>query len=370
MLDGAAALPPDRPPLSKKLLAGLIEPAAARQPIAAQLDELSLALRLSTRARSLDLHERSVRLSDGTAIGFDGLVLATGATPRHLDTALAGVHTLRTLEDCLAIRADLEAGPQRLVVIGAGFIGAEVAATARSMGVAVSILEAAPLPMQRVLPGAIGGFVADVLDDHDVDVRLGVTVDRLEGGARVERVVLADGATIDADVVVAGIGVVPSTGWLEGSGLTLGNGVVCDATCLAAPGVVAAGDLAEWPNPLYGETMRIEQWDNAIEQGAYAGRRLLLGDSDDHPVAPYAPVPWFWSDLFDRKLQLAGRVAPTDHVEIVDGSLEERRFVALFRRDDRCVAVLGVNRPRFVVQLRMQMAEPLAWSDALAVFGR
>lgn len=305
---------------------------------------------------------------------YDGLVLATGSTPRRLDSPLAGVHTLRTLEDCLAIRADLLASPRRLVVIGAGFIGAEVAATARSMGLEVTILETAELPMQRVLPGAIGGFVAELLTDHGIDVRLGVTVDRLEGGQRVERVILGDGTVIDADVVVAGIGVTPSMGWLEGSGLTLGNGVVCDGTCLAAPGVVAAGDLALWPNQLYGETMRIEQWDNAIEQGAYAGQRLLhrdgAGVGNGTPPAPYAPVPWFWSDLFDRKLQLAGRVGPGDHVEIVDGSLEERRFVALFRRGDRCVAVLGVNRPRLVVQLRMKMTEPLAWSDALAEFGR
>jgi len=365
VLDGASELPPDRPPLSKKLLAGVIEPAAARQPIAARLDELSLDLRLGSRAESLDVTARTITLDDGSRLAFDGLVLATGATPRRLDTALAGVHTLRTLEDCLAIRADLESAPRRLVVIGAGFIGAEVAATARSMGVEVTILESADLPMQRVLPGAIGGFVAELLAGEGVDVRLGVTVDHLEGGDRVERVVLGDGTAIDADVVVAGIGVVPSTGWLEGSGLTLGNGVLCDETCLAAPGVVAAGDLARWPNPLYGETMRIEQWDNAIEQGAYAGRRLLQTDA-----VPYAPVPWFWSDLFDRKLQLAGRVGPGDHMEIVDGSLEERRFVALFRREDRCVAVLGVNRPRFVVQLRMQMTVPFSWTDAMAVFGR
>ena len=329
-------------------------------------------LRLGTRAEALDLGDRTVATSAGAALHYDGLVLATGSTPRRLDSDLRGVHTLRTLEDCLAIRADLMASPNRVVVIGAGFIGAEVAATARSMGVEVTILETAELPMQRVLPGAIGGFVADLLTDHGIDVRLGVTVERLEGGERVERVVLGDGTVIDADVVVAGIGVIPSLGWLDGSGLTLGNGVVCDETCLAARGVVAAGDLAQWPNPLYGETMRIEQWDNAIEQGAYAGQRLLHGAGGGVNGAPaaYAPVPWFWSDLFDRKLQLAGRVGPGDHVEIVDGSLEERRFVALFRRADRCVAVLGVNRPRFVVQLRMKMSEPLAWTDALAEFGR
>jgi NADPH-dependent 2,4-dienoyl-CoA reductase/sulfur reductase-like enzyme len=183
----------------------------------------------------------------------------------------------------------------------------------------------------------------------------------------VERVRLTDGTVIDADVVVAGIGVTPSVDWLAGSGLDLDNGVICDATCLAAPGVVAAGDVAAWYNPLYDEVMRVEQWENAIEQGAHAARRLMAGDGAG-TAEPYAPVPWFWTDQYDRKLQLAGRVAPGDEVAIIEGSLDERRFVAAFRRGDRCVGVLGVNRPRHVVQIRMKMNEPLAWSDALAHF--
>src|SRR5690606_34526803 len=147
--------------------------------------------------------------------------------------------------------------------------------------------------------------------DHGVDVCLGVGVVRIEGDERVERVVLTDGGTVEVDFVVVGIGVVPNTAWLEGSGLTIDNGVVCDSTCLAARGVVAAGDVARWTNERYGEVMRIEHWDNAVEMGAYAGRRLLAGDG---PIEPFTPVPWFWSDQYDRKLQLAGRSSAGDEV--------------------------------------------------------
>ncbi len=218
--------------------------------------------------------------------------------------------------------------------------------------------------MQRVLPGEIGGFVADLHRDHGVDVRLGVGVEGFDGGDRVERVRLADGTTIEADVVVAGIGVTPSVEWLADSGLQLGNGIRCDATCEAAPRIVAAGDLAEWPNERYGETMRVEQWEHAIEQGEYAGRRLIRGEAE-----PFRPIPWFWSDQYDRKLQMAGRVGPDDEVRIVVGSLEERRFLALFRRGDRCSAVLGVNRPAQVVKTRMRLADPaFTWDAALEMF--
>jgi NADPH-dependent 2,4-dienoyl-CoA reductase/sulfur reductase-like enzyme len=199
-----------------------------------------------------------------------------------------------------------------------------------------------------------------------VDVRLGVGVAGLLGGDRVERVELTDGELVDVDVVVAGIGVVPNTGWLDGSGLTVDNGVVCDETLLAAPGIVAAGDVARWPHPLYDEVVRVEQWENAIEQGEHAARRLLAELDGSPSPGPFATVPWFWTDQYDRKVQLAGRVGPGDGVEVVEGSIAAQRFVALFRRDDRCIGVLGVNRPRHVVQLRMRMATPLPWADAVA----
>jgi 3-phenylpropionate/trans-cinnamate dioxygenase ferredoxin reductase component len=365
VVDRNPTLPADRPPLSKQVLAGTMEPATAHQPLAGQLDSFDLDLRLGVGAAALRPAEREVDLEDGTTLSVDGVVVATGAEPRRLPTDLAGVYVLRDLDDSLAIKADLDAGASRVAVIGAGFIGAEVAATCRARGVDVTMIEAQSRPMQRVLPGPIGDFVTELHLDHGVDVRLGVGVDELMGAGRVAGVRLDDGSVVDADVVVVGIGVVPNTAWLDGSGLDVANGIGCDATCLAAPGVVAAGDLARWPNPRYGETMRVEQWENAMEQGAYVARRLLEGDG---PVEPFTPIPWFWSDQYDRKIQVAGRVDPDDEVRIVHGSIEERRFVAVFRRGDRCVAVLGVNRPAQVMRTRMAMASEggLSWDDAVA----
>ena len=370
VIDGAAELPSDRPPLSKQVLAGTMDPAAAHQPVAPRLPELDLDLRLGTRAVALSAADKSIELSDGSTLRPDGIVLATGGSPRRLPTDLDGVHVLRTLDDCLAIKADFDASPQRVVVIGAGFIGAEVAATARSLGLDVTMIEAQDRPMQRVLPGEIGDFVTDLHRGHGVDVRLGVGLDGFLGGtgtgARVAGVRLVDGTEVLADVVVVGIGVTPSVDWLDGSGLELDNGIVCDETCLAAPDIVAAGDVASWLNLAYGEQMRVEQWENAIEQGRHVGRRLLAGGA---VAEPFTPIPWFWTDQYDRKIQLAGRVGPGDDVAIVDGSVDDQRFVALFRRGDRCVGVLGVNRPRHVVQTRMKMADGgLSWSDALAAF--
>ncbi|HEY8545188.1 MAG TPA: FAD/NAD(P)-binding oxidoreductase [Acidimicrobiales bacterium] len=366
-------LPYDRPPLSKQVLAG--EWDLDRLPLTVQadggLDGLAVDWRLATRATRLDLASRTLEVDaagrPGT-IRFDGLVIATGASPRHLPTdGLDGIHTLRTLDDCLAIRGALDAGPRRVVVVGAGFIGAEVAATCRQRGLDVTLLEALPVPMARAIGAELGSLMADVHRDHGVDVRLGVGVDRFEGGAggRVERVHLADGTTVDADVVVVGVGVVPNTGWLEGSGLKLEDGVVCDATTLAAPGVAAAGDVARWTSARFGGPIRVEHWDNAVDMGEHAARRLL---TPDDPV-PYDPVPWFWSDQYDRKVQLAGFSAGAEEVRVVDGSLEERRFAAIYRRGDRVTAVLAMNRPRLVVKFRPLIERGATWAEALAAAG-
>ncbi len=373
VLDASPTLPPDRPPLSKQVLAGEWELAQAKVPLADRLGELDLDLRLGTTATWLGPDGgdgRTLGLDDGTELQVEGVVLATGAAVRHLPgPPLGGVHAIRTGEDAVALCADLDAGPSRVVVVGAGFIGAEAAATCRGRGLEVTMLEAASTPMVRVLPPEVGAFVADLHRDLGVDVRLGTGVERLEAGAdgRVRAVHLADGSVVEADVVVVGIGVVPQTGWLEGSGLQLGDGVVCDGTMLAGPRVVACGDVARWPNPHFGEEMRVEHWENAVEQGGHAGRRLL-DELAGRPGTPFGPVPWFWSDQYDRKIQLAGRPAATDEFVLVDGTVEERRFAALFRRGDRCTAVLGVNRPRHVMQARMQLAESLAWDAVAARF--
>jgi NADPH-dependent 2,4-dienoyl-CoA reductase/sulfur reductase-like enzyme len=334
---------------------------------------LDLDWRLGVRATGLDLTSRRVLLAGGGDVPFDGLVVATGAAPRELPgtETLAGVHTLRTLDDSLAIRAALDGGVRRVVVVGAGFIGAEVAATCRTAGCDVTILEALPVPLGRALGDEMGAVMGELHRDHGVDLRLGIGVAGFEGGDRVTHVRLADDTLVDADIVVVGIGVTPNTGWLEGSGLALDDGLVCDATTRAAPGVVAAGDVARWPSHRFGELMRVEHWDNAIAMGEHAARRLLAdlaGDPTDDPAstAPYDPVPWFWSDQYDRKIQLAGRSAGADEVRIVDGAIEERRFVALYRRGDRLVGVLAMNRPRLLVTYRGLVERGAAWDEALA----
>ena len=359
-------LPYDRPPLSKELLAGKWDPdqvVLRKQGV----DDLDLDWRLGQRAVSLDLGEREVALDGGDRVGFDGLVIATGSEPRRLPTpdgaaALDGVFVLRSLDDALAIRSRLDARP-RVVVIGAGFIGAEVAATCRGRGLEVTVLEALPQPMVRGLGTEVGAVCGALHRDHGVDLRLGVSVEAIEGDGRVERLRLADGAVIDADLVVVGVGVRPVTDWLEGSGLTISDGVVCDETCLAAPGVVVAGDVARWPNPLFDEdSMRLEHWTNATEQSVAAAERLLVGDG---VAQPFAPVPFVWSDQYDVKIQCVGRFNAQDELHVAHGTLAERRFVALFGRGERLVGALGFGRPRQVMQYRRMISERGSFAAAL-----
>jgi 3-phenylpropionate/trans-cinnamate dioxygenase ferredoxin reductase subunit len=359
-------LPYDRPPLSKELLRGDWEPdqlVLRKQGV----DDLDLDWRLDARAVALRLDAHEVELHDGERVAFDGLVIATGATPRRLPNQpnFAGVFTLRTLDDALALRELLDGHP-KVVVIGAGFIGAEIAATCRTRGLDVTVLEALPQPMVRGIGPELGSVLAAIHREHGVDLRTDVVVDAIvgdsDGDGGVRGVRLGDGSVVAADVVVVGIGVVPETAWLEGSGLTLDNGIVCDETCLAAPGVVAAGDVARWPNPLFdGALMRLEHWTNATEQGVHAARRLL-GHTE-----PFAPVPFVWSDQYDRKIQTVGVVSaePDVDVHIAHGTLAERQFVALFGRGGRLLGALGFNRPRFVMQYRRIISERGTWDDAL-----
>jgi NADPH-dependent 2,4-dienoyl-CoA reductase/sulfur reductase-like enzyme len=365
LVGAEAMLPYDRPPLSKQLLAGEVGPddIALRR---ASYDDLDLELRLGTRAVSLDLAASSVELDDGERLAYDGIVLATGSAPRVLPGTpdLDGLFVLRTVDDALAIRERLDAHP-RVVVVGAGFIGSEVAATCRMRGLEVTVLEALPAPLVRGLGPVLGMVCGELHRDHGVDLRLGAGVAGFDGTKRVERVRLDDGTAIDADVVVVGVGVAPVTDWLEGSGLQLDNGVVCDATLLAAPGVVSAGDITRWPNPLFdGEVMRLEHWTNASEQGVAAARRLLHGDGA--APEPFAPVPFVWSDQYDRKIQSVGHFRGDDVMEVVHGSLDERRFVAVFGRAGRLVGALGFSMPAKLMQYRRMIEARASFDDALA----
>jgi NADPH-dependent 2,4-dienoyl-CoA reductase/sulfur reductase-like enzyme len=356
--------PYDRPPLSKELLRGDREPEQIRLNKPDAFDALALDLRLGVRAQSLDVAAKSVELSNGETIAYGGLVIATGATARPLPGSrpLAGLFTLRTLGDALALRGALEQSP-RVVVVGAGFIGAEVAATCRKRGLGVTIVEPLASPMARVLAPEIGAVCAAAHRDQGVDLRLGVGVAAVEGGERVERVKLSDGSAIAADVVVVGIGAVPATGWLASSGLELADGVVCDATCATrAPSVVAAGDVARWHHEGYRESLRIEHWTNAVEQADAAAARLLDGPS----TPAFAPIPFVWSDQYDLKIQAAGRIAPDDEVFVAHGSLAERRFVALFGRKGVLRGALAINRVRQLMGYRRMMREGASFDAAVA----
>ena len=357
-------LPYDRPPLSKELLRGDWE--ATRIALRRQgYDELELDLRLGCRATGLDPVARTLELAEGKRVRYDGLVIATGAMPRQLPAtpALEGVHLLRSLDDSLAIRQELEKSP-RVVVVGAGFIGAEVAASCRARGLEVTVIEPLPVPLMRGLGRAMGEVCAELHRSHGVDLRCGVGVEGLEGAGRIERVRLDDGRTLAADLVVVGIGVSPATEWLESSGLSLNDGVVCDATCAtAAPGVVAAGDVARWYNPLFDESMRVEHWTNAVEQGVAAAMRLLAGPE---AAETFANVPLFWSDQYGVKIQFTGRMRPDDEFRLVHGSIEERRFVALYGRAGRLVGALAFNRPRHLMSYRQLIGEGVSWDAALA----
>ncbi|MSO78414.1 MAG: FAD-dependent oxidoreductase [Acidimicrobiia bacterium] len=368
MVGAESHLPYDRPPLSKAVLAGEAQPedtALRKQPY----DDLAIDWRLGRRAEQLEVADRILTLEDGERIEFTGCVIATGARPRVLPgtPALAGIHVLRTLDDCLAIRADLDRGA-RVVVVGAGFIGAEVAATCRGRHLDVTVLEMLPTPMVRGLGPVLGEVLARLHRAHGVDLRTGVGVAGFDGLERVERVRLDDESTVDADVVVIGVGVEPATDWLESSGLTLDNGVVCDETLLAAPGIVAAGDVCRWPNPLFdGTSMRLEHWTNAAEQGIAAAQRLLV---DDDAAVPFAPVPFVWSDQYDLKIQVAGHVQGDDQVEIVDGSTEDLRFVAAMGRNGRLVGAVGFGRPRVLMQYRRMVSERATFAEALELPGK
>ncbi len=370
--------PYDRPPLSKKYLAGAVGRDRVDLLGPDKVAELDVDLRLGCRATGLDVAGHVLEV-DGVPEPFDGLVVATGTRCRTLPgtDGVAGVHVLRTVDDADSIAAALpvatEGGdpastdPCRVVVVGAGFIGAEVASTAVDAGAEVAMVEALDEPFGRVLGVEMGAVLAELHRFHGVDLRTGVGVaevlaDGPEGERRVIGICLTDGSELEADLVVVGIGVVPNVEWLDGSGLVIDDGVVCDETCLAAPDVVAAGDVARWTNPRYGESMRVEHWDNAVQQGAHVARRLLATDEE---AEPFAPVPWFWSDQYDRKLQLAGWIRPDDEVRVVNGSTDEHRFVAFYGTGDRFSAVLGMNRPRHLMQAKMLLDDGASWDDAL-----
>ncbi len=351
--------PYDRPPLSKDFLAGrCTEESLALEDPAESLDARWL---LRRRAVELDRREHAVVLDDGHAVKAHGVVIATGATARVLPGAPAGVHTLRTLDDAWAVRADLLLA-QRVVVVGAGFIGLEVAATLRGLGHEVTVLEAARAPLAAVLGPLPGTAVAELHRARGVELRCGVGVAGFAADphtGRVTAVVCSDGSRVPAELVIAGVGAQPNVDWLAGCGLAHSGGVQCDESgATALPGVVAVGDCAAWYDPTLGRTQRVEHWTSALERPALAVATLLGTQAD--PGRRLSRLPYFWSDQYDLRIQFAGHTAPGDELTVEDGALDSTGFLAVYRRAGEPVAVLGLDRARLFTQWRRRLESALA----------
>ena len=356
-------LPYDRPPLSKAFLAGRATEDDLPLLDADRLDRLELDLRLGERAAALDPAARTVRLASGEQVPFGTAVIATGSVPRRLAAldGWPGVHVLRTLDDAIAIRAALTGGA-RVAVVGGGFIGAEVAWSARSLGLDVAIIDPVPALMARGLGPALGTVLAARHADHGVTLRLGRSVARAEGAGRVERLVLDDGTSLDADVVVVGIGVDPAVGWLAGSGLPVdGGGLCCDAglRALGTDSVYAAGDVARWPSARYQGPLRLEHWTNAGET-ALAVAAAITGVSG--APAPFDPLPYVWSDQLGVRVQVFGQVGPRDEVVYVEGGPAAAEFVAAAGRDGTLHAVVAVGARRAALRWERALRSGAGWT--------
>jgi 3-phenylpropionate/trans-cinnamate dioxygenase ferredoxin reductase subunit len=356
LLLGAESLAPyERPPLSKGYLLGTTAEAKLVLRPTAFYAELGIELRLGARATALHVDARVVELEGGERVGFDRLLIGTGSEVRRLDVPgahLSGIHYLRTLADAQALLAELPGA--RVAVVGAGFIGAEVAAACRSLGHAVTMIEPLAAPMERALGHEIGGLLARVHREKGVELRLGEGVVAFRGARRVEEVETTAGARIPCDLAVVGVGVRPATDWLRGAGIALENGVVVDRFCATrAPGIYAAGDVATWPYQLAGAAsatrVRMEHYDNALRQGEAAARNMLGQET------PYAPVPYFWSDQYDLQLQMVGYAPAWDQM-VLRGSIEARSLAAFYLAGGRLRAVMLINRVRDLGPVRRLVA--------------
>ena len=362
-ISGEPYLPYDRPPLSKQVLTGEWPPDRVALVDESMLEKLNLDLRLDTKATGLDRQNQVVVLSDGTNVEYDALIVATGAAPRKLPNTehLSGVYTLRTLNDSLAIKQAFEKSP-KVVVVGAGFIGAEVAAASRKHGLDTTVVEALPQPLSSSVGEEVGAACAKLHENNGVKIYCNSPVKALEGEQNVEGVRLLSGEIIPADIVVVGIGVVPETSWLEGADLNIENGLLCDETCLAAENIFAVGDVARWYNPLFGETMRVEHWTNASEQARHVARSIASGET-----SPFAPLPYVWSDQYETSIQYVGYASSYDEVKIVHGDLDSLKFIALYRKNDRLAAALSFDQQQILGDFRQIISNQSSWEDALKI---
>jgi 3-phenylpropionate/trans-cinnamate dioxygenase ferredoxin reductase subunit len=343
--------PYDRPPLSKRVLDGSRGPDDLTLRAA---EALEVDWRLGEPAVALDAANRVITLASGVTLTADGVVIATGSAPVRPAAwnAVSGLHYLRTIEDGLALRDELTRPEGRVVIIGAGLIGCEVAATARGMGREVTVID--PLtPCLRSVGEYIGQYLLSVHRGHGVDARIGVTVAGLDGARGHYDLRLSDGSRLQARSVVVAVGAKPETRWLSGSGLAIDDGVICDASCVAAPGVVAAGDVARWVHPRDGlpGTERLEHWDNAIEQARHAAASLLSSMAG-LPTLPYRPVPWFWSEQFNLRVQVAGWPAARCEVDAPNTDFDAHKVFAHYSDGSDIIGVVGINKPLLVNEWR------------------
>jgi 3-phenylpropionate/trans-cinnamate dioxygenase ferredoxin reductase component len=350
-------LPYDRPPLSKEVLRSEADDVTLKP--AEFYEENDITVLLGEAARSVDTAAQTLTLSDGSELFYDELVIATGLVPKRIPSFpnIEGIHVLRSFDESLALRQQA-AEARHAVVVGAGFIGCEVAASLRGMGVDVVLVEPQPSPLASVLGEQIGSLVARLHRAEGVDVRCGVGVAEVRGAEKVEKVVLADGTELDADLVVVGIGSHPATGWLEGTGIEVDNGVVCDAAGRAsAPHVWSICDAASWRHTL-GHQVRVEHWSNVADQA-----RVLVPAMMGQDAPATVSVPYFWSDQYDVKIQCLGEPEATDTVHIVED--DGRKFLAFYERDGVVAGVVGGGMPGKVMKTRAKIAAGAPISEVL-----
>lgn len=351
--------PYDRPPLSKQILSGTWEPSRIDLRSEASYGELDLRLRLGTACVELDVRDRTVTLDDASRLEYDALLIATGAQPREVSATAGcpGVHVLRSLDDALAFRAAaLDA--DHVLVVGAGFLGTEVAATLTELGTRVTMVDAEQTPMRRQLGPVVAERLLRLHTERGVDVRTGTVLrhclPRDDGGVDA---VLTDGSAVRTSCLLVAVGATPATRWLGSSGLRIDDGVVCDPRCQAAPGVHAAGDVASWFHQGVGARLRVEHRTNATEQAIAAARNVLGADE------PYVPVPYFWSDQFGVRIQVYGTITAASEFAVIHGGTDEDSFVALYGSGGRVVGALGWRAPRELRRARSLVASQVPWQE-------
>ncbi|MFE5700751.1 NAD(P)/FAD-dependent oxidoreductase [Rhodococcus koreensis] len=352
--------PYDRPPLSKQILSGDWQTDRIQLRASEHFEAQSLDFILGDPVTGLDPTARRLSLGTGSTVGYDKLIIATGVAPRHLPFGrhLAGVHTLKSIDDALALRSAMSCSVGKVLVVGAGFLGTEIAATARKLGSEVVIVDPLESPLVRGLGPWMGNLVRDVHTEHGVDIRTGVGLESFEEvDGRLVGAHLSDGSHVAANLAIIAIGSAPCVGWLDGSGLAIDDGIITDQFCLATDDIAAAGDVARFHHRGYGRSLRLEHRMNATEQSQAAAANLL---AEPENRVPFEPVPYFWTDQYEYKIQAYGITPPDAKVEVVSGDVATKSFVATYSVDDQILGVVGWNKPR---ELRSYRASLATWTQ-------